>query len=353
MPGNTFCKDKRHATPHGICLHAVKVPVSRDLLFLRRFAIDADRAVFHDQPDLRFAWQVLEVHDAVVLADLLDIPLDLILAGMVTAYPESGPHVIADKHRERLRCPSSASDRTSVVDFQVQAAIIVLAGSDFRNPFGRGRNHAFGQQCHRGPYGMVEDLIAVLLPEHLCDKIVADPECRLLTGHLRFEFPDPGRHPFDPDKHFDPVCKVACNRDLDIRSRVEAAGTRLLRTCNRTGKPVHQGVPVLFHLRREFEHSGMIRRLKIYTIVFGGSAVSKNVSAGRGSGLFLFPDLLDHGRQAGLAHLPQGERGAGAEDLIGIGKPQGERCHRGFPDPGRAPVTKTPAAPCPQSSSRQ
>ena len=91
----------------------------RDLLFFRRFAIDTDRAVLYDQPDLGFAWQVLEAHDGIVLADLLDVPLDLVLPGMVAADPEFCPHIIPDQHRERLCCPTSAPDRPGVVDQQL------------------------------------------------------------------------------------------------------------------------------------------------------------------------------------------------------------------------------------------
>ena len=69
-----------------------------DLFLLRSFSVNTDRTVLDDEPDLRFARQVLEVHDGVVMPYLLDIPLHFLLAGNVPADPQFLAHIIPDKH---------------------------------------------------------------------------------------------------------------------------------------------------------------------------------------------------------------------------------------------------------------
>ena len=64
------------------------------------------------------------------------------------------------------------------------------------------------------------------------------------------------------------------------------------------------------------------------------------------SSLLFFMDLVNHGGKAGLAHLPERERGAGADDFVGIREAAGEGIKRRFPDPAECLGEITPQLFC-------
>ncbi|KAF5047447.1 hypothetical protein DSECCO2_460410 [anaerobic digester metagenome] len=84
---------------------------------------------------------------------------------------------------------------------------------------------------------MVEDLLRRGLAKHPRCKIVTYPEGRLLTGHLRLKFADPGRDARIAEERLDAIGKVACYRDLDLRSRIESPGPRGSGECHGGIKP--------------------------------------------------------------------------------------------------------------------
>ena len=230
--------------------------MARDLLLLGGFAVNTDRAVLDDEPDLGLAREVLEVHDRVVLPDLLDVPLHLLLPGDVAVDPQFLAHVVPDKHGHGLCRPAGTPDRSCIEDHQVLAAVIVLAKGNLCNPFRGCGNDPFGQEGHRNADRMVEDLHRVLLAELPGNKVVADPEGCLLAGHRGFELADPDCNALDPDQDLDTVGKVACNRDLDIERGVKALFPGLF--CYRNGAVqfVQEGLLVGLHRGRELEHTG-------------------------------------------------------------------------------------------------
>ena len=116
---------------------------------------------------------------------------------------------------------------------------------------------------------------------------------------------------------FDPVGEITRDRDLDGHARVNPLAPRLRCDGNRLGKPGHQGLPVRFHFRGEYEHSGRLAAVK-FILWYRGNRHEKRRIGCQVLRFFVIMDLFDHGRQAGLAHLPERERGARAEDLIGI-----------------------------------
>ena len=219
-----FRNNQRHTPTDGVRLHPFQVPVTAHLLLLGRFSIDADRTVLDDHPEFFLAREVLETHDVVVLPDLLDVALHLIGARDVAADPERTANVVPHKHRECLGCPSGAPDGASVVDLQVIRPVIVPPETDLCNPLRRRGHHTLGQEGHRRADGVVQDILSGSLSKLPCHKIVAYPERGLFTGHLLFKLPDTGGDTTVAEERLHAVGKVACHRDLDLRSGVEAAG---------------------------------------------------------------------------------------------------------------------------------
>lgn len=219
-----FGDDERHPAPDGVGLHPLQVPVTAHFFPLGRFAVDADRAVLDDHPEFLLAREILQAYDVVVLPDLLDVALNLFGEGDVAPDPERLAHVITHQHRESLCCPAGAPDGACVVDFQVISPVVVLPETHLRDPFRRGGHDALGQERHRRPDGVIEDLLGRGLTELPCHKIVADAKRRLLPGHLLLKFPDPGRDPLIAKERLHAVGKVACYRDLDLGSGIESPG---------------------------------------------------------------------------------------------------------------------------------
>jgi len=97
LQGEPLGEYERHPAPDRVRLDPLEVPVPAHLFLFRPLPVDADRAVLDDEPDLVVRGEVLEVHDGVVLAYLLDVAFDLLGAGDVPVHPEFPPDEVPDE----------------------------------------------------------------------------------------------------------------------------------------------------------------------------------------------------------------------------------------------------------------
>ncbi len=160
-----LCNDQCHSTPDSVGLNPFQVPVPGDLFPFGRLPVDTDRTVLDDQPDLFRRREILQAHDRVILPDLLDIPLDLFGSRNIPVQPEQSSDIIAHKNRECLGSSSCTPDGPGIIDREIFGPVIVLPDRNLCDPFDRCRDYTLGNQCHRGPDRMIEDLIVVGLPE--------------------------------------------------------------------------------------------------------------------------------------------------------------------------------------------